>query len=178
MEVERFERLTPRQRACLRRVRDLQTTKEIALALEISPATVTGYLDDAVAKIGARDRRDAALLFDAYEESHPEQFRGDSTRFDLPPPPAPFPIPAHRERQLDEDRVREVSTYFEIPQARQSAEWRLPFSTGDRRNDLGITQRTIWIIAIAVVILFTFGNFISAFEGIGRIGRTAVTAVR
>jgi DNA-binding CsgD family transcriptional regulator len=178
MAVERFERLTPRQRACLRRVRDLQTTKEIAQALEISPATVNGYLDDAVAKIGARDRRDAALLFDAFEEMHPDRFRGDLDRFDPAPPSAPFPIPAHRERQLDEDRVREVSTYFEIPQARTSTEWRLPFQTGDRRNDLGITQRTMWIIAIAVVILFTFGNFISAFEGIGRIGRTAAEVRR
>ncbi|WHO39406.1 helix-turn-helix transcriptional regulator [Sphingobium sp. AP49] len=58
-----FDRLTPRECECLLMVRDLKSSEDIARALDIRPGTVNTYIRDAVTKIGARDRRHAALLY-------------------------------------------------------------------------------------------------------------------
>lgn len=58
-----IERLSPRQRECLRLIWERQaTSKEIAAELGISANTVNGYIAEAVELLGARDRRDAARL--------------------------------------------------------------------------------------------------------------------
>jgi DNA-binding CsgD family transcriptional regulator len=75
--------LSPRQAECLRRVRALQSTDEIARDLKISPGTVNGYIRDAIAALGARDRRHAALI---YEEAE--------LGFDHALPPVPTEIKA------------------------------------------------------------------------------------
>ncbi|MFD2138289.1 helix-turn-helix transcriptional regulator [Novosphingobium resinovorum] len=62
-----FERLTPRQRECLRMVYDRLVSKEIAEKLGISSNTVDTYLTEAIAILGARNRRHAAALFHEYE---------------------------------------------------------------------------------------------------------------
>ncbi|WP_404373725.1 helix-turn-helix transcriptional regulator [Sphingomonas sp. MMS24-J45] len=59
--------LSPRQAECLRRVRALQSTDEIARDLQISTGTVNGYIREAVVALGARDRRHAALIFESVE---------------------------------------------------------------------------------------------------------------
>lgn len=72
-----FEKLSPRQREVLelywtRRA----TSKEIARELGIARSTVDGYFAEALDMMGAKDRREAALL--AFG----------------PAPPIPFPTPA------------------------------------------------------------------------------------
>ncbi|GLI99078.1 hypothetical protein Sbs19_28960 [Sphingobium sp. BS19] len=44
-------------------VRALKSSEHIARELGIAPGTVNGYIRDAVAKLGAHDRRHAALLY-------------------------------------------------------------------------------------------------------------------
>ena len=57
------DRLSPRQRECLRLVWERQaTSKEIARELGISKTTVDGYIREAVELLGATDRRDAAHI--------------------------------------------------------------------------------------------------------------------
>ena len=63
MTETQFDRLTPRECQCLLIVRDLKSSEDIARALNIRPGTVNTYIRDAVVKLGARDRRHAALLY-------------------------------------------------------------------------------------------------------------------
>ena len=59
--------LTEGQKACLRLVEQLLTSKEIARKLDISPFTVDQRLDAARRKLNARNRKDAARIFSAME---------------------------------------------------------------------------------------------------------------
>ena len=92
MESTRFDRLTKRHRECLRGVRELKGSKEIAEELGIEKSTVDSYLTEAVKVLGARNRRDAALQLDAHERDSaasfataaasttPDKIGGDSPR--------------------------------------------------------------------------------------------------
>lgn len=62
-----FEALTPRERECLRLVARHHQSKEIARLLNISKSTVDKHIDSAKARIGAADRRAAALALVAHE---------------------------------------------------------------------------------------------------------------
>ncbi|MCO4090704.1 MAG: helix-turn-helix transcriptional regulator [Sphingorhabdus sp.] len=61
--------LTEGQKACLRLVVQLHTSKEIARTLGISPFTVDQRLDAARRKLNAGSRIDAAKIFDAMERN-------------------------------------------------------------------------------------------------------------
>jgi len=63
MTEPQFDRLTPREGECLRMVRALKSSDHIARELGIATGTVNGYIRDAVTKLGAHDRRHAALLY-------------------------------------------------------------------------------------------------------------------
>ena len=67
MDDSAFASLTPRERDCLRGVRALQGSGEIARDLGIATGTVDAYLATAKVKLGARDRKHAAMLFAEYE---------------------------------------------------------------------------------------------------------------
>ncbi|MBS0477699.1 MAG: helix-turn-helix transcriptional regulator [Proteobacteria bacterium] len=67
MDDSAFASLTPRERDCLRGVLALQGSGEIARELGIAAGTVDAYLGAAKVKLGARDRKHAALLFGEYE---------------------------------------------------------------------------------------------------------------
>lgn len=169
--MERFERLTPRQRECLRLVRDLQSTKQIAITLGIKPATVNGYLDDAVALLGARDRRAAALAFADFEKSSPENIRGESIRFELNIRPDPSSALGNEEPLTSASPMREDRVEFDPrvsgPTSRRSSR---PWSVGGMRNDLTMTERLLWCLAIATAMLVAFGSLVGTFEAISRIG--------
>lgn len=171
MGGNRFERLTPRQRECLRLVRDLQSTKQIAATLGIRPGTVNGYLDDAVAVLGAQDRRNAALEFANYERLDPEKFGGDSNRFEHDSSGDPTFGAGRVGQAATQNRVQEERVPFEvIPERSVPRQSQLPWSQGGSRNELTLSQRAFWVIAIALAIMMVFGSFIAAFEGISRIG--------
>jgi DNA-binding CsgD family transcriptional regulator len=81
--------LTPRERECLRLVARHQQSKEIARLLNISKSTVDKHIDRARERIGAADRRTAALAFVAHEETlNPGMDIG------YPPDPDTIPKPA------------------------------------------------------------------------------------
>lgn len=62
-----IERLTPRERECLRLVAEHLHSKEIARRLRISQHTVDGHLNEARRRLGVASRRDAARLLVAWE---------------------------------------------------------------------------------------------------------------
>jgi two-component system response regulator DesR len=54
--------LTDRERQVLRMAADGRTGAEMALALQLSEGTVRNYLSEAISKLGARNRVEAARL--------------------------------------------------------------------------------------------------------------------
>lgn len=61
--ISKIDKLSPRQRECLRlHWAERLTSKEIGQRLGIAPSTVDGYFAEAVHTMEAKDRREAALL--------------------------------------------------------------------------------------------------------------------
>ena len=87
-----FEALTPRERECLRLVARHHQSKEIARLLNISKSTVDKHIDSARTRIGAADRRAAALALVAHEHGLGIEYPSD---------PDPIPkAPADRSVEL------------------------------------------------------------------------------
>ena len=134
------DRLSPRQRECLRLVHERQaTSKEIAAELGISKSTVDGYIAEAVEVLGARDRREAARI--AYGDAPPAASGGDTARV-----PDPLPAPA--------GTAATKSFWTTRP-------WR---TRQQPTNTLSVAQTLGWIALIAIGSLFAltlamiFGN--------------------
>lgn len=68
-EMPPINRLTPGQRECLRLVAQLQSSKQIARSLGISPYTVDQRVARACRTLGTATRADAALMVAEYEAS-------------------------------------------------------------------------------------------------------------
>ncbi|MCU6454787.1 helix-turn-helix transcriptional regulator [Sphingomonas sp. A2-49] len=167
----RFDRLSPRHRDCLRGVRDLKGSKEIADALRIEKSTVDGYLTDAVKILGARNRRDAALQWAAHEAGPSPASHSETTI------PAPDKIGGHSARLVqpalalpsavspDEGIVGASVVSGAVPSRRPAPELRLPFRRkGQRDNDLSVGDRLIWIQVIALGIAVGFGMLMSGLQ--------------
>lgn len=69
--MESIERLTERQKACLRLVGQGYTSKEIGRLLAISPATVDNHVRAAVSSLRVDSRAEAARLLLAQETGQP-----------------------------------------------------------------------------------------------------------
>jgi DNA-binding CsgD family transcriptional regulator len=129
----KVRRLTPRQIECLRLVYDRRTSKEIAAEIELSAATVDSYITDAVALLGARNRRHAAELL--HSVAPPEKLGSQSSGAEDPP----FPIQAPARRQF------------------RWSDW-LPFrQLGANGNDFHPAIRILFIPVLAVVFATGFG---------------------
>jgi DNA-binding CsgD family transcriptional regulator len=155
--IGNVHQLTPRQRECLRLVFQRRTTKEIAAELSLSPNTVSSYCTEAIALLGATDRRHAAELLNAAEKGDPlEQWspsaRVDATHDATPPVPPPGQ-PAHPLGPL-------------AP------------SNRDADNDASITARLAWILILAIGLAVGFGSIVSSTRAISDVVRDGRAAAR
>ncbi|MGP7796370.1 helix-turn-helix domain-containing protein [Sphingomonas sp. CLY1604] len=174
-DSSRFDRLTRRHRDCLRGVRDLKGSKEIAEDLGIEKSTVDSYLTEAVKLIGARNRRDAALQWARHEaenaqlsasqttiipvEAAPDKIGGHSARLSEPAAVSPLPV------SPDELIVGAPGVPEEPPSRQRSSGIRLPFRRkGQRDNDLSVGDRLIWIQAITLGIAIAFGMLMTGLQ--------------
>ena len=66
-----IERLTERQKDCLRLVGQGYTSKEIGRRIGISPATVDNHVRDALEKLQVESRAEAARLLIAWDHDQP-----------------------------------------------------------------------------------------------------------
>jgi DNA-binding CsgD family transcriptional regulator len=170
MDPTRIPQLSKRHRECLRLVRDLGGSKEIAIQLGISKNTVDSYLREAVAILGASNRRQAALGFATYEAAQPpHQITGDSTWVDTEPQSSAVFSPA-------------VSAVVDAPVGfagvTPSADWRpsLPFrEKGSQYNDLTIGQRLIWILVGALVSALLLAATINIADALIRFAKSATS---
>ena len=94
MSESLVEKLTERQRDCLRLVNGLQTTDQIAAELGISPHTVNTHIERAMLVLGINSRRAAALMVEAFERERPDKLPTDITRLADLVQPHPSPEPA------------------------------------------------------------------------------------
>lgn len=134
-----IERLSPRQRECLRHVYRLKTSKEIASDLGLGVGTVDSYLASAVSTLKARNRRHAAELLHAYEESQPSprKFELENTG-----------VAKNRGERTPIGTEGASHTWLQAPPFRTKG---VPF------NDLSPIFRLFWIIQLGIALAVGFG---------------------
>lgn len=129
--------LSKRQRACLEKVGEGQTSKEIARDLDLSPKTVDHHIAAAIKTMGAHNRVEAALRLE-------ELKRGAGTRGSSPREGQGFmfagPMAGAAESQLSGPGPRKM------PRAA------LP-PLGGRVNDSPRNDRVFWMVRISILSL-------------------------
>jgi DNA-binding CsgD family transcriptional regulator len=169
MANEPIERLTARHRDCLRLVASNHSTKEIALALHLSPNTVDGYIGEAKEIIGAPTRRDAARAFQAFCDARdPEVLGGEFSRVALA-------NIAHSKRSGEPEIQTRDASSFDFGQLRES--FAAPSRTGSfhwfrgerKHNSLSSRQRLIWIATASVVAAFIFVAALTSIDTLARL---------
>lgn len=160
-----FATLTPRERECLRGVRALQGSGQIARDLGIATGTVDAYLGTAKVKLGARDRKHAAMLFAEHEAAldqsrdfAPQKFAYENLGLAAAGPGRPFDpsIGSDRSGGLLNDIALDQRRFGDVP---GRASWRdiiREIAEGARPSDLSITTRGALILAATVIIGFVF----------------------
>ena len=169
------ENLTPAQKACLRLVFLHYSSKDIGRELFISPHTVDNHIKSAVARIGAKNRFDAARHL-ADSEGAPERRTLASQSAIISAPMLSAEYPSHDdslEREGFGDPrggVKEVRIAYDpvgfVPQRLKLLP--LPGFWGEQ-NDLTRNQRLIWITIIALLICLSIGAVVAALGALGSI---------
>jgi DNA-binding CsgD family transcriptional regulator len=178
MNSDRIERLTDKQRECLRLVYAHMETKEIARTLGISPDGVTQRIKTAMRVLDVNRRRDAAQLLAEAEAIPTYPWRVYPPR-DIASAPEPATITPSIEggRQYEASSVgamREEQTAFEVATSLRSRGFQLPLPIwGGRPSDLNSLRRLGWIFAVMLLIALTFGIFLTGVEALSRLGRAA-----
>lgn len=166
MDQSAFSRLSKRQVECLRSVLELKGSKEIAAELGIAKATVDSYLAEAVAILGARDRKTAARMFGEYERGCPDLIGGDSVRVDAGTPNAPIAESVSEGARLGAGAGGEA-TLLSAPPDRS---WTPPYRKGGSlRNPLTTFQRTLWIVIGAVLLAVLLAATVNIIDALGRL---------
>ncbi|WP_309659393.1 MULTISPECIES: helix-turn-helix transcriptional regulator [unclassified Sphingomonas] len=179
MDADRFARLAPRHRECLRLVRQLKSSKQIAAELGIAPGTVDGYLTEAAEIIGVRGRAAAANALAEHESALPQ---GDMLAVPSRNPPPENPgvetagvveAPVSLAFPVSPDRADPVAPAPSPTGAAPVSGFRLPLRRqGEVGNDLSMGQRLLWIPALALASVVGFGTLVTALETLtGLLGR-------
>ena len=159
MDNNRIERLTLKQRECLRLVLGGYEIKEIALNLGLSPEAVSERLRAARRTLDVSSSREAARALAAYEEADASEAymrhvnRSESLADLGAAPPFGLSSPPEEAGADDRYRLREPSAAFG-PSGRGAIETVLlpPFRTAERPdNDLNLAQRLTVIGVITAV---------------------------
>lgn len=173
MEHEAINKLTARQRDCLRLVLQHMQSKEIGRELGISPMTVDNHFRSAIQTLGVANRLEAARLLEAYERPEPSQRLTSQPRAIVPPVERPMIRPStaigdgHGDyvSALREDQVPYL-TYRETG----LTDFPLPIPTrGKPRNELTISQRLFWIAVLIGGMGLGTGALLSGFAALSNI---------
>jgi DNA-binding CsgD family transcriptional regulator len=173
MGYEAINKLTSRQRDCLRLVLHHKQSKEIGRELGISPMTVDNHFRSAIQTLGVANRLEAARLLEAHEHQEPSQRLTSQPRHVVSPSErpimrAPAAVGAPQEEAasaLREDQVPYL-TYREA----SFIDFPLPVPTrGKPRNDLTIAQRLFWIAVLIGGMGLGTGALLSGFAALSNI---------
>ena len=161
MDADDFDKLTGRQKQCLRLVAAGKRSKTIGAALGISHLTVNQHIEAAKARLGASTREEAAGLLIAHEQNgHPERLTsyppglgGDAISDRIGASPTPDDaLTSNLVDVVMEEQVAYRAAGLGIEDL-----LRLPLRTTERpRNDLSPLQ-TLFAVA-ALIVLLAFGG--------------------
>ncbi|WP_267434738.1 helix-turn-helix transcriptional regulator [Sphingomonas sp. GM_Shp_1] len=173
MTPERFALLTRRHRQCLRGVKALMGSKEIAAELGLGKSTVDSYLAEAVRLLGARNRREAALALAEFEaqdsgqdtenpaKTDPSKIIPDSTGLSSEPNPVPRPTAPDGSTVGGAVQDGHVHASPRLP---------LPFRRrGQLRNDMTVAERLLWVPMIAIALAVGFGMLATGLDVLTRV---------
>jgi len=173
MNADRIERLTDKQRDCLRLVYRHMETKEIARELGLSPDGVTQRIKTAMKTLGVTRRRDAARILAEAEgrEPYPRQVY---TPRDIASAPEPAMMISPTDGELHESGsegrgMMEAQAVFTVMPPPGSKGFQVPLPLGGSRpSDLSWLRRLGWIIGIMFVTALMFGMFLAGLESLSR----------
>src|SRR3954468_7789494 len=150
MNADRIERLTDKQRECLRLVYRHMETKEIARVLGLSPDGVTQRIKTAMRTLRVDRRRDAARILAEAEGLAPYPPHVYQPR-DIAPTPEPAMMAPSTEREwrsgFSGEAMREEQAVYRVASQIRTPALPLPIR-GARPNDLGWQKRLAWIAGI------------------------------
>jgi len=132
VDEQAIEKLTDRQKDCLRLVGQGFTSKEIGRALDLSPSTVDNHVNSAVQVMGTSNRGAAARALAAYE-----------VRQNLPRQPQDLEIRDPASDQHSHGNARDAGS-------KTTPILSLP-PVGGQRNELDGTTRSLRILQVAIV---------------------------
>jgi DNA-binding CsgD family transcriptional regulator len=173
MNTDRIERLTDKQRECLRMVYRHMETKEIARVLGLSPDGVTQRIKTAMKTLGVDRRRDAARILAEAEGLAPYPRHVYPSR-DIASTSEPAmivpPTDGEQHKSAFEGRglMEEQAVFAVMPSSGpRGFQMPLPFG-GSRPSDLSWLRRLGWIIGIMFVTALVFGMFLAGLESLSR----------
>jgi DNA-binding CsgD family transcriptional regulator len=173
MHGDRLDRLTEKQRICLRMVFMHRSSKEIARELGIGADAVDQRLKTAMRALGVESRIEAARLLAEHEGATTYQ-RPVYQSSDVVPGAITATLRGQPQAgAAGEPRgaaVREEQASFEALtwQRSRSLPFPLPIEGGER-NDLGPWQRVAWIVVIAIGTAIGFGAFLSGLQALSQL---------
>ena len=177
MGYEAINRLTSRQRDCLRLVLHHKQSKEIGRELGISPMTVDNHFRTAIQTLGVSNRVEAARLLDTFEREGTSQrltSQPQTVVSELETPIMTRPAQVgdgQREMMgaLREDQVP-YRTYRDTYFDERFIDFPLPVPTRRKpHNDLTIAQRLIWIAILIFGMGLGAGALLSGFAALSNI---------
>jgi DNA-binding CsgD family transcriptional regulator len=177
MGYEAIDKLTTRQRDCLRLVLHHKQSKEIGRELGISPMTVDNHFRSAIQTLGVSSRVEAALLLDSYEREGTSQQLTSQPRpvvssIEKPMMARPASVGDGKREMMSSLREDQVpyrpfgNVDFEV----SFTDFPLPVPTrGKRRNELTIAQRLFWIAVLIFGMGIGAGAVLSGFAALSNI---------
>lgn len=180
MKPERIERLTDKQRECLRLVFMHRSSKEIARELGIGVDAVDQRIKTAMRTLDVESRTEAARMLASHEGMGPYQ----RLVYQMPEVVPDLPLPEFAARAnegagvVDEPQamaVREDQAMFQALQWRPARALPLPLPfEGEGRNSLTAWQRVAWIVGIAIGVAIGFGAFLTGLQALAELGRATL----
>lgn len=172
MKPEGLDRLTDKQRDCLRLVYAHKQTKEIARILNLSPDGVTQRIKTAMRTLDVDSRREAAQLLAEAEglATYPPLVHRPR---DIEPSPEPAMIGSSNgdgHGRSSGDTMRESQSPFVVDFPIRRSALPLPIG-GARPNDVGWIKRLAWIAGIAIGVALAFGALVSGIDTLARLIR-------
>lgn len=154
MAANPIDKLTDRERECLRLVARGCSTKEIAREIGVTDLRAQKVVEAANRKLGVSRRIEAARLLAAHEKRGVDVTPGGAATLPLSAIPASSPVPedmARRPMTLREERLP-------FGGAHDPASFGRPLrQRGDTHNDLTIWQRAIWIAILCAIVFLGLG---------------------
>ncbi|WP_182911953.1 LuxR C-terminal-related transcriptional regulator [Sphingomonas cavernae] len=171
---ERVALLTEPQREALRLVFAHKNSKEIALALGLSPFSVDKRIERSIRTLGVHTRIEAARLLAEYETDaayehfvcESEGLAGDGEEAML--------TPSQPMECVDESRVRDSAAppVYRTGELDRTSQWtwpgRLRSDSGRQRNDLTNVERLMWIGGSALALVFALFLALAVTESLQR----------